>query len=733
MGTNDRTSILGPPVQRADTTWSWSCWCTDTYTNADPARTETWQNSAASSSWNQRSNWWLAWQTNMHGQAGIHSNWSKPSDFNHSEDDRESWWTWADRSPWNGVQPWEESRDSRENSFTTERWAGSNEACNAAHVLAHDALRSNIGRNDSISHCRGSRGCASGSTCDKESHQSSSGHIGNGYLAAPKAGYSSAGSSKRESSTSSSEGFYDIGVPPSVSLQVTSQPKDETAQTDDEWESGEDACSLKMDDVDDWGPEDSAECDAEVLLLQKMSQKTETCVSPADGTLACHTAHEMSACTRSATGLGAVDGQPLSLSTGDSNVLGTKFAQLGIEKRNIAKSNSNALLPVDSACRDSDSEEDWKAISREALRAFAIEEMQASKSVHTRCSAEHKKGVKFNNSLECVELDACSKNTSSPQTDRKTMITNTCVRCGAEVSMGTDFTAEFGVLFCCEMAHRECLDQRSDPERQFYVQCCALCGESHVVSMDFTSIGINFTCRLIGSACGADTSKDICLNAAGDSCDGATSVQYCSTCGTCYTTELDLSGLGINFECCLIGRQCWDMAEELQGRDDHELALGGDAERKSVVMSLVEQQRLLAKFGNGYSSKRGYYQAKLERDHYKQELTMQAGAKEQRYRDSAVVTTRGERFITVGSNAPICPGTQLGGIIGSSSRGRLGLGLRKMSKEDAEKFSLSNRERGHLKKRVAHAKNQHETICFETKGTMHQLTHAAILPSSVVR
>merc|ERR1712032_255104 len=190
--------------------------------------------------------------------------------------------------------------------------------------------------------------------------------------------------------------------------------------------------------------------------------------------------------------------------------------------------------------------------------------------------------------------------------------------------------------------------------------------------------------------------------------------------------QIDLQNMGIDFQCTLVGRQCWESVQELRREGGAELAVGS-MQQKAVILSLIEQQRLLGKLDHSRHQKR------LGRTEVARNLQQQASEIKERYRDSAVVCTRGERFVSLVKKASPGPQAQIAGIIGAGSRGRLGLGLKKMSKEEAEKMSLSNRQRGHIKKRVAHAKNERETIVFETRKNVHKLTNAAILPSSVIR
>merc|ERR1712187_622540 len=71
----------------------------------------------------------------------------------------------------------------------------------------------------------------------------------------------------------------------------------------------------------------------------------------------------------------------------------------------------------------------------------------------------------------------------------------------------------------------------------------------------------------------------------------------------------------------------------------------------------------------------------------------------ERYRDGEVVTCTGQKFIITDESLPPGPGCNIGGVIGrSTSLGRRGLGIKKMTKEQAERVRISNKERTHVKK-----------------------------------
>lgn len=382
-----------------------------------------------------------------------------------------------------------------------------------------------------------------------------------------------------------------------------------------------------------------------------------------------------------------------------------------------------------------DSEEEWaEAIHQEALRSLAGEDV-----------ARRRTGPGIRRETELIQMQVAKQSDPSAPVDDleeadhsrsedgEALALNVCVRCGTEVVRSLDFAAELGVRFCCEMAGRWCDELDDDDARPAYVHCCVACGESCVLGIDLTSHGIEFKCSIAGCECDELSGVVAGVDAEESEEEGDVPVQVCTMCGAGYAVALDLVGLGLEFQCSLLGRTCWASAGIANRRWEAEPASEkGSADAKAIVLSMVEQQRLLAKFGHGYRSKRSWYQPKLERAEVVRLLELNGRAPQERYRQSEIVSTKGERFINTTKKAPQGPGTELAGILGSSSRGRQGLGLNKMTKAEAERVKCSNKERGHLKKKVAHAKTEREIIQFETKQTHHQLVHATVHASSVI-
>jgi len=496
-----------------------------------------------------------------------------------------------------------------------------------------------------------------------------------------------------------------------------------SSNSEDEWEGGESAGSVHLED-DEW--ESGGFEGAEVLTAQ---------LEAGHGGIA---GRGPSGEAKHSSGIDVGRMQP---------------SDIGVSRVGASPTPARALLrqlgdgspPHDSEASVSDSDEgEWLAIRQEALRSVEEEERQLKRSQSTHLAVATKGPSQVPSTPEGTPGEAeglLSGPSSDAERLEESLVPNTCVRCGAEVMMSYDAVTELGTLFCCELAGRACEELDVDgKERQVYVQCCAACGESRVLGIDFVGLGLDFDCALAGYFCGAaaasDENPDDNGAVEGD-CgeDAELFVQRCSLCGADYAAHIDLVGLGLDFQCSLAGRECWSAATLVRRRTQEEMDIDdGDVEQKAVVLSLVETQRLMSKFGRGYSSKYKFYQPKLEREALKQTLLLEEHDARERYRNNQVVTTKGERWISSDKpKVPMGPGVELAGIIGSGSRGRMGLGLRKMTPDERDRVACSNKERGHLKKKVAHAKNEREIIVFETKGNMHQLVHAAVLPSSAVR
>lgn len=288
----------------------------------------------------------------------------------------------------------------------------------------------------------------------------------------------------------------------------------------------------------------------------------------------------------------------------------------------------------------------------------------------------------------------------------------TCVRCGAEVAAEAGASGRPGPLLHCGLLGGRCAEgAQGGRAGARYLHCCSLCGEARVLAADLAALGLpDFRCGLAGYRCAG------AAGAGGPSGPAPPRpLQSCSACGAAHALDLDLRGLGLDFQCGLLGLRCWRGGREPRPRGER--GPGRGAELKAAVLALAGQQRPPAGA-----------RPQLEREEVRRDLGLRGGA-EERYRDGAVVATRGEKFVTVGAKAPAGPGSELAGIIGSGSRGRLGLGLRKMTREEAERCALSNKERGHLKRRAARARGEREVVVFETKSAARACGRAAGPPA----
>ncbi|CAJ1347970.1 unnamed protein product [Effrenium voratum] len=111
-----------------------------------------------------------------------------------------------------------------------------------------------------------------------------------------------------------------------------------------------------------------------------------------------------------------------------------------------------------------------------------------------------------------------------------------------------------------------------------------------------------------------------------------------------------------------------------------------------------------------------------------QQLADRKGQQE-RYRDNSVVTRKGERFIKAGLKVDVSldpgPGCELGGIIGwRTKQGRRGLGIKKMTKEEADKVCISNKTR---KKAISSGDKK---VVFENKLRWSKHTAGSMVGSA---
>merc|ERR1719181_569444 len=91
----------------------------------------------------------------------------------------------------------------------------------------------------------------------------------------------------------------------------------------------------------------------------------------------------------------------------------------------------------------------------------------------------------------------------------------------------------------------------------------------------------------------------------------------------------------------------------------------------------------------------------------------------ERYINSEIVTRKGEKFIKVNLSLDPGPGCEIGGIMGwRTKQGRRGLGLRKMTKEEADRVCISNKERAHTRKATGPGGYQ-QAYVFENKWSQH--------------
>lgn len=191
-------------------------------------------------------------------------------------------------------------------------------------------------------------------------------------------------------------------------------------------------------------------------------------------------------------------------------------------------------------------------------------------------------------------------------------------------------------------------------------------------------------------------------------------VAVCDECGATHVTHIDFMGLGLNFHCGMVGARC-DGDAEPQGDAESGRSIPVLPPSRSQLNKLsVEEKRDLFE---RYAVQRQEERVSKKHIHKSlQELAPRKGQQE-RYRDNNVVTRKGERFVKVDVSLDPGPGCEIGGIIGwRTKQGRRGLGIKKMTKEEADKICISNKNRSHTTKTISGGEKK---VTFETKWSRH--------------
>mmetsp|Transcript_54818 Transcript_54818/g.146151 ORF Transcript_54818/g.146151 Transcript_54818/m.146151 type:complete len:261 (+) Transcript_54818:355-1137(+) len=193
---------------------------------------------------------------------------------------------------------------------------------------------------------------------------------------------------------------------------------------------------------------------------------------------------------------------------------------------------------------------------------------------------------------------------------------------------------------------------------------------------------------------------------------------FCDRCGAVHVVDVDVMSLGIEFSCADVGASCDDDAPGTSASGDMGLASGGDLPVGPSPLGHLsaEEKRALVQ--------RHIVQRQAERlrpqdvQHGLAQL-FRAQMPKERYRDNQVVTHKGERFIKINRSLDPGPGCELGGILGWRSKaGRRGLGIRKMTKEEADRVCLSNKNRTHVRKATGSG-GYKSGYTFENKWSQH--------------
>ncbi|CAE7451399.1 unnamed protein product [Symbiodinium natans] len=268
----------------------------------------------------------------------------------------------------------------------------------------------------------------------------------------------------------------------------------------------------------------------------------------------------------------------------------------------------------------------------------------------------------------------------------------------------------------------------AEPDGSRHTAHCILCGVAYSLNVDVSELGDNFCCADLGRRCGQDdeeedpgeVDEDLAEEdeeeAAEEEEEEEVFVAVCEACGATHIAKIDFIGLGLDFNCSMMGVPCdgeeastpkasasSSSAPVLPPRS-HLQQLSAEEKRDLFARYAVQRQdeKLSKKTKNLFAGVR--------------QLADRKGQQE-RFRDNTVVTRKGERFIKVDISLDPGPGCEIGGILGwRSKQGRRGLGIRKMTKEEADRVCISNKNRSHTKKSSGvGGKN----IVFENKWSKH--------------
>ncbi|CAE7822591.1 unnamed protein product [Symbiodinium sp. CCMP2592] len=276
------------------------------------------------------------------------------------------------------------------------------------------------------------------------------------------------------------------------------------------------------------------------------------------------------------------------------------------------------------------------------------------------------------------------------------------------------------------LAEAEAFD--TNPDRARHTARCTLCGMAYSLNVDVSELGDDFSCADLGRRCGQEDEDEDENNLdeveediggeeeAEEETEEEVFVAVCEACGATHITKIDFIGLGLDFNCSMMGVPC-EGEETSTPKASASSSSGPVLPPRSQLHQLSEEEKrdLFAR----------YAVQRQEEKMSKKTKNLFAGVRQladrkgqqERFRDDKVVTRKGERFIKVDISLDPGPGCDIGGILGwRSKQGRRGLGIRKMTKEEADRVCLSNKNRTHTKKASGvGGKN----IVFENKWSKH--------------
>ncbi|CAJ1443772.1 unnamed protein product [Effrenium voratum] len=245
---------------------------------------------------------------------------------------------------------------------------------------------------------------------------------------------------------------------------------------------------------------------------------------------------------------------------------------------------------------------------------------------------------------------------------------------------------------------------------------CCLCGMAYSLNVDASALG-DFCCEDLGGSCSPEaaepepTEPEPAEPAEPAPEEEDVFVAVCDDCAATHVTHIDFMGLGLNFNCAMMGERCEGEESESPRRPAASAPL--PARSQLQRLSSDEKRDLFERYAIQRQEER------VSKKHIHKSIQQLADRKgqQERYRDNSVVTRKGERFIKVDVSLDPGPGCELGGIIGwRTKQGRRGLGIKKMTKEEADKVCISNKTRIHTKKAISSGDKK---VVFENKWSKH--------------